>query len=150
MDGEENKELEENKNQRKSFSVNPETEEPGYSKALQSPLAFELHEKHSRSHEERRAPDTSSGNYPILVDGQQAFSPPVQQPQSQWSPTPPVIHNYGNPTNSNRQNQYKGPQGQYKNNQQQGSQGQHRGPNMFWVQAGRSYQKNLYVVASVS
>ncbi|XP_059911551.1 uncharacterized protein LOC132460709 [Gadus macrocephalus] len=61
-----------------------------------------------------------------------AFSLPVQQPQSQLSPTPPVthvhIHNYGNPTNKNRQNQYKGPQGQFRNNQQQGSQGQRRGP----------------------
>ncbi|XP_056441066.1 uncharacterized protein LOC130378202 [Gadus chalcogrammus] len=66
---------------------------------------------------------------------QQAFSTPVQQPQSQWSPTPPFIytiqihlHNTGNPTNGNRQNQNKGPKGQYINNQQQGSQGQRRGP----------------------
>ena len=78
---------------------------------------------------------------------QQAFSPPVQQPQSQWSPTPPFsytiqihLHNTGNPTNGNRQNQNKGPKGQYinnlqqghqgqfRNNQQQGSQGQRRGP----------------------
>ena len=60
-----------------------------------------------------------------------AFSHPVRQPQSQLSPTPTVthvhIHNYGNPTNKNRQNQYKGPQGQFRNNQQQGSQGQRRG-----------------------
>ena len=59
-----------------------------------------------------------------------AFSLPVRQPQSQLSPTPPVthvhIHNYGNPTNKNRQNQ--GPQGQFRNNQQPGSQGQRRGP----------------------
>ena len=66
---------------------------------------------------------------------QQAFSPPVQQPQSQWSPTPPFsyiiqihLHTTGNPTNGNRQNQNKGPQGQYRNDQQQGSLGQRRGP----------------------
>ncbi|CAL8258802.1 unnamed protein product [Arctogadus glacialis] len=73
---------------------------------------------------------------------QQAFSPPVQQPQSQWSPTLPFsytiqihLHNTGNPTNGNRQNQNKGPQGQYtnnlgqfRNNQQHRSQGQRRGP----------------------
>ena len=61
-----------------------------------------------------------------------AFSLPVQQPQSQLSPTPPVthvhIHNYGNPTNKNRQNQQQGSQGQNRNNQQQGFQGQRRGP----------------------
>ncbi|CAL8383681.1 unnamed protein product [Arctogadus glacialis] len=93
---------------------NPETEGPVCSKALQ------------------RAPHTSSGSYPTLVDGQQALSPPVQQPQSQQSPTPPVthvhIHNYGNPTNRNRQNQNEWPQGQFRNNQQHGSQGQRRGP----------------------
>ena len=63
---------------------------------------------------------------------QQAFSTPVQQPQSQWSPTPPVIqihtHNSGNPTNGNRQNQSKGSQGQFKNNQQQGFKGPLRCP----------------------
>jgi hypothetical protein len=61
---------------------------------------------------------------------QQAFFPPVQQPQSQWSPTPPAInihtHNNGNPMGGNKQNHNKGPQGQYKNNQQQGSQGQYK------------------------
>ena len=69
---------------------------------------------------------------PLTQPPQQAFSPPVQQPQSQWSPTPPVIqihtHNSGNPTNGNRQNQSKGSQGQFKYNQQQGFKGQRRGP----------------------
>ncbi|CAL8395428.1 unnamed protein product [Boreogadus saida] len=69
---------------------------------------------------------------------QQAVSPPVQQPQSQWSLTPPFshtiqihLHTTGNPTNGNRQyknNQQQGFQGQFKKNQQQGFRGPRRGP----------------------
>ena len=121
-----------NKKQGESSRVDQGPEEPCCSTALQSPLALETQGKPRGSHRERRAPDTSSGNYPILINGQQAFSPPIEQPQSQQSPNPPIthvhIHNYGNPTNRNRQNQNEGPQGQFRNNKQQGSQGQHRCP----------------------
>jgi hypothetical protein len=121
-----------NKKQGESSRVDQGPEEPCCSTALQSPLALETQGKPRGSHRERRAPDTSSGNYPILINGQQAFSPPIEQPQSQQSPNPPVthvhIHNYGNPTNINRQNQNEGPQGQFRNNQQQGFKGQRRGP----------------------
>ncbi|CAL8319392.1 unnamed protein product [Arctogadus glacialis] len=121
-----------NERQRESSSGIQGAEEPGCSTSLPSPTPFELDKKQRRSRKGKKAPHTSSGSYPTLVDGQQALSPPVQQPQSQQSPTPPVthvhIHNYGNPTNRNRQNQNEWPQGQFRNNQQHGSQGQRRGP----------------------
>ncbi|XP_059915873.1 uncharacterized protein LOC132463610 [Gadus macrocephalus] len=115
-----------------SSRVDQALEEPCCSTALQGPLALETQEKTRRSHRERKAPDTLPGNYPILINGQQAFSPPIEQPQSQQSPNPPIthvhIHNYGNPTNKNRKNRNEGPQGQFRNNQQHGSQGQRSGP----------------------
>jgi hypothetical protein len=79
------------KKQGESSRADQGPEEPCCSTALQGPLALETQGKPRRSHRERKAPDALPGNYAILINGQQAFSPPIEQPQSQ-QPNPPVTH----------------------------------------------------------